>query len=687
MLPRTLSLVALLLASGHAAAADTPTDRGPRASTPVRLPSATGQKLAQPGVRGIAHSVARRWNDELLQAIIRDRPRPTVNARNLYHVSAAMYDAWAAYDTDATPVFRREFGKALDTEAARNEAISHAAYRVCSHRFLTSPGHIASQAAFDTLMSDLGYDINNTSTTGDSPAAIGNRIAASVIAQGFIDSSNEQANFDDNSGYAPVNGPLVVGDPGTGGMNDINHWQPLFNINAVEEQHFLTPHWRDITPFSLTRVAPNVPYANPGPVPLVGGVGDAQMKADLVTMIRWSSQLNPADGVVINISPSVTGNNTLGTEDGTGHPVNPATGLPYDDNLVLQGDFGRVLSEFWADGPHSTTPPGHWNEIANAVSDHPDFEKRLNGTGPVVSDLEWDIKLYLALNGAIHDTAIATWEVKRIYDSSRPISLIREMCDLGQSSDSGLPSYHPNGMLLEPGFVELITEASSAPGERHEHLADHLNEIALYAWAGHPADPDNDIGGAAWILGTAWRPYQQYDFASPPFPGYTSGHSGFSRAAAEVMTLISGDAFFPGGYGEFLASSGPDGFPLRFEAGPSQDVPLRWATYFDASDESGISRIYGGIHPALDDFPGRVLGHNLGPVAYKAAENYWNGLGQTHCPADLAEPFAVIDFADITAFLDAFQTQSPAADTAAPFGQFDFFDVSQFLNNFNAGCP
>lgn len=357
MLPRTLSLVALLLASGHAAAADTPTDRGPRASTPVRLPSATGQKLAQPGVRGIAHSVARRWNDELLQAIIRDRPRPTVNARNLYHVSAAMYDAWAAYDTDATPVFRREFGKALDTEAARNEAISHAAYRVCSHRFLTSPGHIASQAAFDTLMSDLGYDINNTSTTGDSPAAIGNRIAASVIAQGFIDSSNEQANFDDNSGYAPVNGPLVVGDPGTGGMNDINHWQPLFNINAVEEQHFLTPHWRDITPFSLTRVAPNVPYANPGPVPLVGGVGDAQMKADLVTMIRWSSQLNPADGVVINISPSVTGNNTLGTEDGTGHPINPATGLPYDDNLVLQGDFGRVLSEFWADGPHSTTPP------------------------------------------------------------------------------------------------------------------------------------------------------------------------------------------------------------------------------------------------------------------------------------------------------------------------------------------
>ena len=59
------------------------------------------------------------------------------------------------------------------------------------------------------------------------------------------------------------------------------------------------------------------------------------------------------------------GNNTLGTNDGTGHAVNPVTGQPYAPQIVPQADFGRVLAEFWADGPHSETPPGHWNVIAN----------------------------------------------------------------------------------------------------------------------------------------------------------------------------------------------------------------------------------------------------------------------------------------------------------------------------------
>ncbi len=675
-----LMAVPAMLLAAHAGAAQ-PT------SQPTNLPSAAGQRTAQPGARSILHSVARRWNDELLHAIIRDRPRPTVNARNLYHASAAMYDAWAAYDPTAVAVFRAEFGDTgPGVEAARNEAISYAAYRVLSHRFLNSPGHAASQAAFNALMADLGYDISNTTIAGDSPAAIGNRIGASVIAQALIDGANEANDYADDGSYQPVNAPLTVASPGTGGMVDINRWQPLLNINASEEQHFLTPHWRDVATFGMSRAAPGVLYADPGPSPLVGGVGDDIVKSQLVGMVRWSAQLDPDDGVVINISPGVTGNNTLGSEDGTGHPLNPATGLPYADNHVLRGDWGRVLSEFWADGPNSTTPPGHWNEIANAVSDHPLLEKRIGGVGPVVDDLEWDIKLYLAVNGAVHDTAVATWEVKRVYDFARPISLIREMCSLGQSSDAGLPAYHPSGMSLEPGFVELITAESSAPGQRHEHLAAHINEIALYAWAGHPADPANDYGGAAWILGVNWKPYQQFDFVTPPFPGYTSGHSGFSRAAAEVLAAYTGSPFFPGGYGEFRASSGPDGFDLNFEFGPSQDVPLQWATYFDASDESGISRIYGGIHPALDDFPGRLIGNFVGPNSYAVAQDHFNGRARTRCPADLAPPFAQLDINDVMAFVAAYQAAEPAADRQAPFGVFNFFDIIAFLNDYRAGC-
>jgi hypothetical protein len=57
--------------------------------------------------------------------------------------------------------------------------------------------------------------------------------------------------------------------------------------------------------------------------------------------------------------------------------------------------------------------------------------------------------------------------------------------------------------------------------------------------------------------------------------------------------------------GEFVAEK--DEF-LVFEEGPSVDVVLQWATYRDASDQTSLSRIWGGIHPPVDDIPGRRLG-------------------------------------------------------------------------------
>ena len=47
------------------------------------------------------HSVARVWDEALLELIRQVVPAPTVHARNLFHTSAAMWDAWAAYDPDA----------------------------------------------------------------------------------------------------------------------------------------------------------------------------------------------------------------------------------------------------------------------------------------------------------------------------------------------------------------------------------------------------------------------------------------------------------------------------------------------------------------------------------------------------------------------------------------------------------
>jgi beta-glucanase (GH16 family) len=55
--------------------------------------------------------------------------------------------------------------------------------------------------------------------------------------------------------------------------------------------------------------------------------------------------------------------------------------------------------------------------------------------------------------------------------------------------------------------------------------------------------------------------------------------------------------------------------------------------------------------------------------------------------ADLAEPYGSLNFFDVSAFLGAFNTQSPDADLAEPTGVWNFFDVSAFLGLFNAGCP
>ncbi len=61
--------------------------------------------------------------------------------------------------------------------------------------------------------------------------------------------------------------------------------------------------------------------------------------------------------------------------------------------------------------------------------------------------------------------------------------------------------------------------------------------------------------------------------------------------------------------------------------------------------------------------------------------------GVEPCPADLAEPFGVHDFSDVSAFLVAFGAMDPAADLAEPLGGFDFSDVLAFLVAFAAGCP
>lgn len=655
--------------------------------------AATGLAHAQP-------SVARQWDEELLDAIRLDVPRPPIHARNLYHVSACMYDAWAAYDTRADQVFANERAippAGMTVEQARREAISYAAYRMIRHRYQFAFGAATTLARLEARMAALGYDTSVTTTVGDSPAAVGNRIFELVRDACMDDGGNEPANYVATNGYVPVNQPLILAFDGTN-MANPNRWQPLafdyfINQNGIPEgaitQTFVCPHWDNVTPFALRRPSPANVYIDPGPPPLLGGATDAQFKSEFAEVIFYSSLLDPGDGVMIDISPAVEHNNPLGTNSGTGYPVNPHTGQPYAPNPVLRADYARVLAEFWADGPQSETPPGHWNVVANDIADHPLLVKQFRGQGPVLSDLEWDVKIYLAINGAVHDAAITAWGIKNKYDSVRPISAIRHMGGRGQSSDPLLPSYDPQGLPLIPGLIELVTAESIMPGQRHEGIPDrdpdtgeitnaHIGKVAIRCWLTQPADPLTQVGGVGWRLATKWKPYQKNTFVTPPFAGYVSGHSTFSRSAAEVLAAFTGSPYFPGGLGVYdFAQNGY----LTFEAGPAQAMQLQWATYFDAADEAGISRLYGGIHIAADDFQGRIAGSHVGKTAFSLAERYFQG--RITCPADW-NGSGDATLQDLFDFLGGFFAGDADMNLDGITSVQDIFD---YLTAYFAGCP
>lgn len=614
------------------------------------------------------NSVARQWNEQLLEAIRDDFARPTVHARNLFHSAVVVYDAWAAYDATSSTYF---LGKtvdgfmvpfmgtpqSVDVVEDRNEAISYASYRLLSHRFRNSPGASESIFRFDSLMLELGYDKDFVSEdyANEGAAALGNYLGNQMIQFGQQDGSNEQNDYA-NLFYNSVNDPLVPDLAGNPNLDSVNRWQPLAletfidqsgNVFPINTPPFLSPEWGSVSPFSLDQDDATVynrdgfdyeVFHDPGaPAYLQSDTGLLDYyKWNFALVTTWSSHLDTADEVIWDISPASIGNVLSypttessmrdfydileGGDPGEGYDLNPVTGQPYPQQLVRRGDYARVLAEFWADGPDSETPPGHWFSILNYVNDHPLFEKRFGGEGGILDDLEWDVKAYFALGGAMHDAAITAWGCKGWYDYLRPISALRYMADQGQSSDSSLSNYDVFGVPLINGLIETVDSSDVLAGTAKQHVG----KIKFKAWRGpdYINDPEIDMAGVNWVLAERWWPYQRPTFVTPPFAGYVSGHSTYSRAAAEVLTRLSGDEYFPGGVGEFIARKNEF---LVFEQGPSTDVVLQWAKYKDASDQCSLSRIWGGIHPPIDDIPGRIMGEQVGIDAFDVASNYFAG--------------------------------------------------------------
>lgn len=95
-----------------------------------------------------------------------------------------------------------------------------------------------------------------------------------------------------------------------------------------------------------------------------------------------------------------------------------------------------------------------------------------------------------------------------------------------------------------------------------------------------------------------WQPLIQ----TPPFPEYTSGHSTLSSAAATVLTTMYGNDF-----------AFTDSTELEF------GIPVRtFKSFREASDQVGMSRLYGGIHYRQGNLAGLKSGAEIG--AYVAQE-------------------------------------------------------------------
>lgn len=626
-------------------------------------------------------SVARIWMDAHLKAITQDGLGPTIHARNLFQFSAGLYDAWAIYeDAKAETYFMGKtigdfefdfegFTPPENKDSALDVTLHYTAYRLIQYRFNEYSSKTRMMDDIIALWETTGLDENDFSLDyqSGSPAALGNYIAKMIFDFALSEPAGDQDGYDPPT-YDPSNIRMRPNLPGTQGLANKNRWQPLSVTGYIREKGwdstlldwnhqlitnedvFLTPHWGMVTPFSMTEENRKVMvrdgqefivYHDPGPPPLMSPEADPEnsdsykWNFELVTI--WGSHNSPDDETMIDVSPRTIGSTrgilptrysdypdffdrmNGGTRSKT-VKVNPKTGKPYDPNIVKRGDYTRCIAEYWVDGVNTVTPPGHWITTLNEVSDHPEFEKRWEGKGPILSNLEWDVKTYFSLTGGLHDAGIAAWSIKAYYDYIRPISAIRWMSEQGQCSDSTLENYHPEGISLVPGKIEIVKKKDPLAGENGEHIG----KIKVYTWKGpdYIDFPATEYAGVGWVLAENWWPYQRYAFATPPFAGYVSGHSTFSTAASEMLTLITGDEFFPGGMAvhHFKKSEF-----LQFEDGPSEDIELQWATYREASDETCLSRIWGGIHPPADDIQGRIVGEKIGKQAFETAKKYFTG--------------------------------------------------------------
>lgn len=512
-------------------------------------------------------SVISQWNQEVLRAVTLSSPRPTVVARSLFLIHSAVYDAWAAHDDVALgsvtggnlrrPVEER-------TLSRMQEACAYAAFHTAVALF---PSYETNTQGFSSLLRLQGYSTDPAVLANNDPSqpsGLGHLVADQVLLSRANDGSNAANNFADTTSaiypalYQPVNSPDPLSPQAVGGAGfDAARWTPLRVPNGTlldglgfplvnsadpstfSDQQFLTPHWGAVTTFAVSHGAALRPPAPPQPgsnAPYVDGLGvltsnDAAYNQQIDEVVQINRDLN---------------------------------------------DTQKCIAEYWADGPTSDTPPGHWNEFAQDLSFRYQF------------GLEQDAVLFFALNGGLLDSSICCWESKRFYDFIRPVSAIQHRffnqniqgwAGPGQGTQTLLgQQWRPFQRLtfITPGFAEYTSGHSTFSGCAAQILTRFTGSNRLF-------DP------------------------SVVLPWDRNGDG-----AGDIL-------------GEFRVRPGS----LTIEPGlPAQEVVLRWNTLQEAADEAGVSRRFGGIHFQDGDLRARTMGLAIGELAFQRAIALSQGIPQ-----------------------------------------------------------
>lgn len=197
-------------------------------------------------------------------------------------------------------------------------------------------------------------------------------------------------------------------------------------------------------------------------------------------------------------------------------------------------------------------------------------------------DIDRDVKLYFSVGAVAFDAFITAWEAKRFYDSSRPWTLVR---------------YYYKGQKL-------------------------------MGWAG----PGK---GVIEMQAEEWHPYSPYNFITPPFPGYVSGHSTVSAASAKILELFTGSDRF----GEVekrrageLTEAEYECKIIQMKLGQSSqdakltcEVALDLPTFTATAEMAGISRVMGGYHIQADNIAGLELGRKVANFDFPKFKSYFDG--------------------------------------------------------------